>query len=549
LLTWATPLGLLGLVLLPAMRWLHRGGRHRRAVAVSSLALWRAAAASPPAAGARRPPDPAWRRRALLAALLLIALAGPQWAVQRAAVTLWVDDGLSMLTREPAGPGVATRLEVAWAQARSLLDGLGPADVEVRALSDPWRPLGAPTVTLGATLRAGAGKQQPGAPPAALLDPGRAQWLLTDGAHAAVLAWPEGRRPDRIIQVAQVTRNVGIERLSARRDPAQPDQLELLVKLSNGGTAVETRELVLATAAGEFSRSTHRLDAGASALVRTRVPAAAQVRASLQPRDALPEDDELALDLSPLRRRRVAVDPTCSAALRAAVAAHPALALVTPAPPDAQAVLDCGAQAGAARPAQPLPTLRVRADRMPLRPQGLLQWSATLAEAQRIRLDPARLLLAARLQAQPGDAVLLAAGDEAVIIRRQGGSAGLETSLDFEAMAPARGPEIPLLVSLMFEQLLGSRLLDAIAITDRGAAAAQVAPGPQLGTGAGAGATAEQTAGQTAARAAATTTAPQAPRDLAWPVLVLALLVLLWEIAALGRQWRWLGRHTGAPSA
>ena len=66
------------------------------------------------------------------------------------------------------------------------------------------------------------------------------------------------------------------------------------------------------------------------------------------------------------------------------------------------------------------------------------------------------------------DAVLLAVGDEPLIVSRAGATKLLETSLDFGSAAIARGPEIPLLVNLMFERLLGSRLLDAIAIADRG---------------------------------------------------------------------------------
>ena len=143
LLSFLTPLWLAGLVLLPAIRWLHRAGPPRREVAVSRLALWRGAEASRPNPGARRPPDPAWRRRALLAALLLIALAGPRWPEERVRVTLWVDDSLSMLTREASG----TRLAEGLASARSQLAELPQADVEVRVLSDPWLRLrlGEPT--------------------------------------------------------------------------------------------------------------------------------------------------------------------------------------------------------------------------------------------------------------------------------------------------------------------------------------------------------------------------------------------------------------------
>ncbi len=512
MLNFAAPMWLLGLLLLPVIRWLHRGGRQLRAVPVSRLDLWRRSAASSPAAGERRPPDPAWRRRALLTALLLVGLSGPQLPEQRIRMTLWIDDSMSMLTREPHG----TRLAEGLANARSLLAELPRADVEVRTLGDPWHSLGALTETTGATLLAGAGRKEPAAPPAGLLRRDTLQWLVTDGAHAALSEWPGDRRPDRIIQVASVTRNVGLERLSARRNLNDPDKVDLLLKVTNGGAAAETREVVVFTDTGELARSTHRLGPGRSAFVTAVIPASAQVRAKLQPADALAEDDEIALDLTPLRRRRVATDSNCPRALIAAVGAHPALALAQADAAGADVGLDCGAY----RAAGGIPTIRVLADRASTRPLGSVQWSSSVPESRRIPIDVERLRVAAKLQVRPTDAVLLAVGGEPVILSRAGASRLLETSLDFGAMGTTRGPEIPLLVNLMFEHLLGTRLLDAIAITDRGPGSALVVPSERVGANAGARARSE----------------PRLLRDWARPLLVAALLVLLWEIFALGRQ-------------
>ena len=507
------PWWLLGLALLPVIYWLHRGGRHRRAVPVSHLGLWRRAAASSPAAGARRPPDPAWRRRALLAALLLAALSGPQLPWQPRRVTLWVDDSLSMLTVEAQG----TRLAAGLAQARSLLAQERYAEVEVRTLGDPWRVPGDLSEATTAAIAAAAGHAPAAPPPAALLRSDRQQWLVTDGAHAALLDWPGGVHPGRIIQVAAVRRNVGLERLSARRHPDDPDRLDVLAKVTNGGDATETRELIIRDDAGERSRTSLRLDAGKSAFVTVVIPAAAMVRARLQPGDALAEDDVIALDLAPLRRRQVAVDPECPRPLREAVAAHPALIL---APAHAAAVdagLDCGSLGAADR----IPTIRVRADHLPVRPQGPLRWSSAIAESQRLRLEPDRLRVAAQLRPGPGDAVWLAVGAEPVVVARAGKSSLIETALDFGAAETTRGPEVPLLVNWLFERLLGRPLLDAIALTDRGAGSSRVVPTPGVGS---------------VATAHAPTEAGER-RDASWPLLIAAALVLLWEIVALCRQW------------
>ena len=513
MLSFLTPLWLAGLVLLPAIRWLHRAGPPRREVAVSRLALWRGAEASRPNAGARRPPDPAWRRRALLTALLLIALAGPRWPEDRIRITLWIDDSLSMLTREASG----TRLAEGLARARSQLAESAQADVEMRVLSDPWRRLGGLDDATTATVLSNAGRIEPGPPPAALLRSDSQQWLLTDGADATLFAWPGDRRPDRVLQVAGVTRNVGLKRLSARRHPGEAQIVDLLLEVTNGGVADEARTVVFSAGGAEVGRSDVRLAAGASRLVEATMPASSSfVRATLQPGDALTEDDTITLDLAPLRPRRVAVDPACAKALVAAVAAHPALAIVSPGTAGAEALLDCGTSPASTG----TPTLRVIADRVASRPPGAPRWSSTIAEPRRGELDGSRLQIAAHLQVRPNDSVLLALGDEPVIVARGGKAKVVETSLDVASIASGRGPELPLLLDFMVGTLLAPGLLDAAAAVDRGPRASRVAPLPDL----------------VASAAAPSALMARSSRDVTWPVLVVALLALLWEAIALARQ-------------
>jgi hypothetical protein len=75
-------------------------------------------------------------------------------------------------------------------------------------------------------------------------------------------------------------------------------------------------------------------------------------------------------------------------------------------------------------------------------------------------------------------------------------------------------------------------LLDEFATVERGPAAAMVAPMERVGIESDTGAPSD-------ARAS----------DVARPFLVAALLVLLWEIVALGRQWRGLRDHARIVSA
>jgi hypothetical protein len=196
---------------------------------------------------------------------------------------------------------------------------------------------------------------------------------------------------------------------------------------------------------------------------------------------------------------------------------------------DAEAMVECGAD-GTARN---IPTMRVIADRVAAAPRGSVQWSSAVPESRRIALDPERMQVAAHLAVRPADDVLLAIGDEPVIVRRVSSpNKRIETSLDFASAETLRHPEVPLLVNVMFEQLLGGELLDAIAISDRGAGAAMVVPSDGAGT-----------------MADATRSGDSRPlRDAVQPLLVAALVVLLWEMIALALQWRRLRDVAGAKS-
>lgn len=512
MLSFTTPLLLAGLLLVPAIRWLHRGGPQRPRVPVASLVLWRRAAADSAGAGERRPPDPAWRRRALLASLLVVALAGPQLPDRSGRVTVWVDDSLSMLTREARG----SRIEAGLADVRSALAAAGAGEVEVRTLGDPWRRYGTLDDATAADIVAGAGREEPAPPPAALLRKDRQHWLLTDGADAAILQWQDGTMPDRSVRVAQVTRNAGLELGSARRSLEDPGSYELLFKITNGGTATEARQLVVETDAGVVGRSAWTVDAGESALVRATIAASASVRASLQPADALAADDSISLDLAALRPRRIAADPRCPPGLLAALRAHPAIVVAAPGTPGVEAAINCGAE----QRAPGIATLHVRTDRVPSAPDGFLQWSSSLSDVDHIALDGESLQVAGRVDPRPGDKVLLAAGDDALIVERAGAPAVIETSLDFAAADATGGSATPLLADLLLAQLLGTRPLDDVVLLDRGRRATMVAPTEEPD-------------------AVAPTSAPQEmhAHDATAPLVMGALLVLLWEIVALIRRW------------
>ncbi len=457
----------------------------------------------------------------MLAALLVIALAGPQWPTRQGHVAVWVDDSLSMLARETRD----SRLEEGLAQVRAALADAHAGEIVVRTLGDPWRSFDRLDDTTVASILASAGSREPAAPPAALLRKNAQHWLLTDGADAVVLDWPGGAAPDRVFQVSRASHNVGLERASARRDLRDPQRHALLFKIANGGTEAESREIVITTDAGEIARSRHSVEAGGAVTVRATIAASSQARAFLAPADELVADDAIVLDLTALGPHPIATEPNCPRALLAALRAHPAIELVSSEATDVEARVACGEGALV----RGVAVLRVVADQIPSSLAGPLEWSSSVPGPSRFQLDPQALRTAGRIERRPGDRVLLAAGDEPLVVSRAGTPAVLETVLDFSSTDAARRPETALVAAFLLEQLVGARLLDDIVLADRGPAASKIVPVRQL-------------------EAAAGREPPQESRlrSLARPLLLAALLVLLWEVVAVVRQWRRLREHVRA---
>jgi len=326
--------------------------------------------------------------------------------------------------------------------------------------------------------------------------------------RSSLAAWPAPSAPDAVIRVGEAARNAGIERLAARRSLGDAERLDVLVRVANGGTAREERELVVAADGGAAQRFPLALAPGEAVLRMVTVPSGTSVRATLSPGDALALDDAVSLDLRPLRRRAVAVSPSCPAVLVAAFAAHPALARARDAD-RAEAIVACGEE--------PVPDSRaallVRTGRIPS-PAGP---GVTGPLANEAAFDATRLRAAGTVEAGPGDRILLAADAGTLAADRAGSPARVETTLDF-ATAPAASPAaLPLLVAGLAEALFREPLLDAVATAGGGKGAARVTPSPDA----------------TAASTPATRATPGTARALDRWLLAFAALVLVAELALL----------------
>jgi hypothetical protein len=520
-MNFATPAWLFGLLLVPVIWYLHRTGPILRRHPIASLDAWRDARLEAIQAGRRRRADPAWIRRAIIAASLSLALAGPTLPRGGERVTLWVDDSLSMQTRQSG----RTRLERGLDLAVTALRAAGVRDVETRVLSSPMRVGTSLGPSDRGTITSQAGRNEPRLPDPAQIDRSRSHWLLTDGADAGVNAWLAAAPVTRVFQVTDNSRNVGIARLSARPQPADATALAIQVQLTNAGDRAESRRVVVTTDSGVIGERDISMEPGSTATIPfdARAPVRS-VEARASPTDALVEDDTVAVDTSSLAPVATVVDPACPAAVLRSIRAHPALRDSGQA--NARLVVDCG---GATSASPDLPRIRVASGAPETIDGSTLRWAPGFADRlPRVSIGPS-LSSRGRLEAAgPADSVLLEAGTEPLIVLRAGPPRMVDTALDLSAPEIANEDWLPLLVGLLVDVAMDEDILSRSVAGGRGVLASNIGPLESL--------------------LARPDIAPSArSRDSAFllPLLLLAMALLMWDVGALGRR---LVRETGRPA-
>ncbi len=511
-MSFATPAWLLGLLLVPVIWYLHRSGPVLRIHRVEHLDPWRDSSASANRAGERRRPDPAWIRRAAIAALLSLALAGPTLPRTAVPVTLWVDDSLSMLAEESGG----SRVQRGLAQVAAALRVAGVTDLEVRALSRPWRALrGTEASRLDLRIDpTSAGEPHP--PDPKHLDQSRAHWLLTDGADASVNAWLAAAPIARVFQVGAAERNVGISGLSVRAQPSRTGIAAIQVQVTNGGAVRESRRVEVATNAGPASSTDVSIEPGATATIsfESAIDGGA-VTARLSPADALHADDTASVATAALQPVPVAVDPSCPSTVARAVRAHPALR--ESGTSDAGLAIQCSATTGAH---DGTPRVWLHDGVINTLDASTLSWSS--ANGGTVPALPMEFARHTRGRIEsPGarDLILLESEGTPLIVLRPGPPRVVETSLDFSSPAAGAEASVPLGIGLLADLALDQRLLDRTAQAGRGSAASRMAPVAQLRAG-GADRPLHRSDDSTIER----------------PLLLLALLLLMWDAALLARR-------------
>jgi Aerotolerance regulator N-terminal len=521
LIGFATPLWLAAFALVPLIRWLHRRGDSGPPIPVASVTLWRAARA-PTRESARRSRtyDPAWIRRAAFVCALAIALSGPQIRHPATSVVVWIDHSLSMQARE----GEATRLNLALDALDGALAERGPAHLTLRSLANParvWRSLEEARRWLSAGTRA---PEEPDPPPAAALPTTSEHWIVTDGADAALNAWMAHSPIARVIRVGNVSENAAVLAIGTRFSISAPGRIAVQVRLFNAGEEPVSRRVSLAAAGHELAATRIELPAGKITIWQTEVERPdTDMLVRLEPRDALPLDDELAIAQTQYRLRTVRVDAQCGERVRTAIDANPGLEIA------ADSVHpDIAFACGPAHGLEPVPAIVVEVPTDATAAPAAARWAWSLPRRVQPPIESAGARSAPLPQTvRAGDRVLLTIGGDAVIVRRAASPARIDVGLDLADPGLASRDEFVLLIADLAEALTDEKILDRIGSNERPLAASSIRPLLQEA----------MTTTPTVARG-------QRVETFTRQVLVVALLLIGWDLVR--RFVRWSARSGSA---
>jgi Ca-activated chloride channel homolog len=336
-MTFLLPLGLLALLTLPIILLLHLLRERRRRVAVPSLLLWQNLPRKREGERIRRLPlTLLLLLHLLVAALIGLALGQPQLAgalggpARQTAII--IDTSTSMAARDGAG----TRFDQARSRARAELSSMGAGDRAILIAAGPTARVVASGTGDPAGLLGALGRLQPGGTGTdiagaltlaeAAFDQQRARQLLviSDGALppaearavAAPLDWQQvgSDQANRAI-VAFAARPSGANvQVYARAANFGPTPIQTSMELFGDDQALGSRNVAIA--AGGETELTWTLPAGYSRL-----------RAALDGRDALPQDDDGFLSLVQIRPVRAQLVSATPDTMRRALAAIPGVSV------------------------------------------------------------------------------------------------------------------------------------------------------------------------------------------------------------------------------
>jgi hypothetical protein len=347
MIAFANPWWLLGIAALPLLRALHRRGRPAQA-RVSALFIWPQADTQAGGMALRDRPDPRWRRRALLLCLLLLALAGIGWQAPWSSLPVQLELIPSRSWQAIEADGQSRAEHAAAALSAALASAAHPPAV-LLPLDGTTQPMSLTGLGVSELARRIAAMDGPASIVAAPINTGDARrWLLADGTRAVALG-ASALGYARVIGVGTVTENSGIAALSLRR--ATDSRMQGSVQVYNAGRAPAQRRVLVRADGVPLGDWQVQIAPEQAEVLFFELPAGASIpvtlSARLSPADALTGDDALRLDTAPLSPLPTRIGADCPAALVAAAASNPRLA-ISDAGADAALLLHCTAAPPAA---------------------------------------------------------------------------------------------------------------------------------------------------------------------------------------------------------
>ena len=458
--SFGSPWWLLGIAIIPLVRWLHKYGGASNIIFVSSLLLW-PASASHVAGTQKNRPDPIWMLRAFIVLLLFVTLAEPQWHTKKQAITIWLDQSRSMFTRESG----ITRIESGFKRLLLQLEAYKNVNITFRPITKPGVSLsldpGNSTTENLQILTDWAKK--PLANP--LLDfmprisSHSEHWLLTDGADKQFDAWLDKAPINKIIHVGNERENVSLARLSVRPSLVRPGKFSLILKISNHGRHSATRQVRLSIDNTRLAGRTIIIPAGHSSIQEYKIdtPIEHSIRARLFPNDHLALDDGLELSIAE-NTTHIAISDKCAKDLRTAISSMPWTQLTTHRNATADLRISCDRQTFPG----PIPQLVFHSGKYSKPVKGIPTWSVQAAALKHLLLD-SRWIKTFDYEAPTGiQTDILESAGNPLITQSANGPKSIHVWIDLNSSDLRQRPEFPVLLAGLMELVIGWPIAEGV---------------------------------------------------------------------------------------
>lgn len=479
--TWASPLWLFALIVIPLVRLLHQLHIHETAISVSSLLFWKTSAIAPQSfwRGARA--DPIWMLRALIAALIVLALAGPAMLNDdQHVIQIWFDDAYSLQAKEKGSN--QSRLTLAVNAMIEKLENLDSVQAKVYSLRNPgYAPLLLDTQTKAA-WRDQLSKwikiqsTPASAPLTGQFNANMESWLVTDGADPQLKQSIDYLPFHQVIRVGNATENSAVTLLAVRPNWQDLNRWQGIIRVNHFGQSDSERTIELWSGKQKLEQWQLRLAPGQSQdidfVIDYRHTRPFPVIVHLMPADSLEQDNELSLNLpAPIATK---VYGTCPPPLIAAIHAHPFLQTEIPDIANSGLNIVCGDSVVD----ESVATIRFHQASRLQKLEAVTSWSSS-AGALRDLLLPQQVLRQVQSWANSATGIpILRSGSIPLITLAETSSRVLDCYIDMSSESFAKQTEYPVLFAGLVDLVLNQSLLNPIVTITRDSDASRVKPLP-----------------------------------------------------------------------